>query len=53
MYALRSEGQASGGGQIWVAEPAYKHVIQYFKAKECADIEGHTDIKFYLVDYKY
>ena len=51
MLALRSEGQASGGGQIIVAEPAFKHVSQFFRFKEL--IEEETEDKFFLIDYKY
>lgn len=50
LLALGSEGQATGGGQIVVAEPAFKHVSQFFKAKELVDESGD---KFFLVDYKY
>ena len=53
MLALRSEGQATAGGQIIVAEPAFTHVRQYFKAKELIDEESPELDKFYLVDYKY
>ena len=30
MWALGSEGQATGGGQIIVAESAFKHVREFF-----------------------
>ena len=53
MLALRSEGQATSGGQIIVAEPAFQHVAQYFRAKELVDEESGGQDKFYLVDHKY
>ena len=37
MWALRSEGQAEGGGQIIVAEAAFQHVREFFRAKEIVD----------------
>ena len=40
MWALRSEGQALGGGQIIVAEAAFQYVREYFKAKELVDEES-------------
>ena len=51
IQALRSEGQADGGGQIIVAEACYNHVREYFKAKELIDKEKGD--RFYLVDYKH
>ena len=53
MLALRSEGQASSGGQIIVAEPAFRHVSNFFKAKEVPDKESNSGDLFYHVDYKY
>ena len=50
-WALKSEGQASGGGQIIVAEPCFMYVSEFFKAKELIDEE--TGDKFHLVDYKH
>ena len=34
MQALKSEGNASSGGQIIVAEEAFKHVREFYKGKE-------------------
>ena len=47
MLALHSEGMAESGGQIIVAEPCFKYVKEFFKAKQLADDKGH---KFYLID---
>ena len=34
IQALRSEGQATGGGQIIVSESCYNHVKEFFTAKK-------------------
>lgn len=34
MQALKSEGNASSGGQIIVAEEAFKHVREFYKGRE-------------------
>lgn len=33
-YALKSEGEATAGGQIIVSETAFQHVRQLYNAKE-------------------
>lgn len=52
VWALKSEGNATGGGQIVVAEAAFQYVREYFKAKEIVS-EENPNHKFYLVDYKH
>ena len=47
MQALQSEGMATGGGQIIVAEPCFMYVKDYFAAEMKQDAEGN---KFYLVE---
>ena len=47
MWALNSEGMATGGGQIIVAETAFKHVRSHFQQfEELADENGN---RFYKV----
>ncbi len=46
-YALKSEGQATSGGQIIVSETAFKHVRSLYKAEE---ILSDKNEKFYLID---
>ena len=50
IQALRSEGQALGGGQIIVAEPAYRHVKAFFRAKTITDREKGDD--FFDIDWR-
>lgn len=45
-----SEGMATAGGQIIVAESCLQHVREFFKVKELLD---DKEAKFYLVDYKH
>ena len=47
MWALGSEGQATGGGQIIVADAAFKHVSSHFKVQE--ELLDENGNKFYRI----
>lgn len=37
VQSLKSEGMASGGGEVIVSEACFKHVRDFFEAKELVD----------------
>jgi class 3 adenylate cyclase len=46
-YALKSEGEATEGGQIIVSETAYKYVRDFYQSREIISDKGE---KFYHVE---
>ena len=52
MDALKSEGQATTGGQVIVANSAFSNVLPFFRA-ENEIIDDATFEKFYLIDLRY
>ena len=53
MDALKSEGQATSGGQVIIAESCYSHVadLDYYQAEEI--IVPDTKEKFHKLNLKY
>ena len=51
MEALKSEGMATGGGQIIISQACFEFVSDFFKSKRLRNDE--TKENFYLVDNKF
>ena len=52
MQALKSEGMATGGGEVIVSDKCYNYVRGFYKAKSMIDPESENGDRYHLIDLR-